>query len=238
MNTSYDNSNELVCRHYIDDYAKTGKQDIISIEEQTYLRVLRQETIKRGLDLESCVRLIDGVDRRIAENILKVGTAILVAAVLNEQLTTKSKSNSRSESYSYEELRKRYERSVRLATLAGVPKSKIAKPTTRKSTQTNQVSRIYRPIRSVSVNTSQSEQNSINTSASCTCSCVNGEVQPLCTSRLAIKPICSPRLCPNAPLTIKPIKQQNTPPIGSKSCSLYQVYNESKEKYEWEELCD
>lgn len=37
--------------------------------------------------------------------------------------------------------------------------------------------------------------------AACQCACVNGQVQPVCTSSIDIRPICTPRVCPIVPLT-------------------------------------
>ena len=31
--------------------------------------------------------------------------------------------------------------------------------------------------------------------AECVCSCVNGQVTPICTSSIDVRPICAPRVC-------------------------------------------
>ena len=72
----------------------------------------------------------------------------------------------------------------------------------------------------------------------CTCSCVNGEVRPICTSTLAIPPICSPRICSIVPPSIKPIEPYRIPPIGTDHCELKQVYNEKTSRYEWKSICE
>jgi hypothetical protein len=52
--------------------------------------------------------------------------------------------------------------------------------------------------------------------ASCSCQCINGQVQPACTSSFDIPPICTLRTCPFGP-SLTP------PPIGSRSSSCGQV---------------
>jgi hypothetical protein len=75
------------------------------------------------------------------------------------------------------------------------------------------------------------------TYAACTCQCVNGEVQPLCTSSLDLPPICAPRICPLTPPAIQPIERPTLPPLGTSSCSQQQVLNPSTGRYEWRTIC-
>jgi len=75
------------------------------------------------------------------------------------------------------------------------------------------------------------------TLASCTCVCMNGENQPLCTSTLDIAPICPPKICPIEPPSIEPIQAPRIPPIGTTDCRMEQVYNQNTNRYEWVEVC-
>lgn len=159
---------------------------------------------------------------------------------------------------SYDELKERYKRSVKNARAAGrkvtVPKftspnvyssqpprtqakairSASAGLTTPQST-TNQPSYFTSsPLRSVTP-TFKAKQPVVQ--ENCTCSCVNGTVQALCTSSMTVKPICASRICPTPPSSIKPIYTPSVAPVGTESCSLMQVYNESSKKYEWKEVC-
>jgi hypothetical protein len=73
--------------------------------------------------------------------------------------------------------------------------------------------------------------------AACSCHCVNGQVQALCTSPMDIQPICSPTICPIVPPSIRPIETPRLPPIGTTQCSNQQVYNPYTRQYEWKQLC-
>ena len=78
---------------------------------------------------------------------------------------------------------------------------------------------------------------SSNSFAYCSCECVNGQVQALCSSSLDIKPICAPRICPIVNPSIKPFDPIKIPPIGTQTCTNMQVYNQYTYTYEWEEIC-
>ncbi|MDA0708534.1 MAG: hypothetical protein O2963_05630 [Proteobacteria bacterium] len=77
-----------------------------------------------------------------------------------------------------------------------------------------------------------------NVSASCTCACVNGVGQPLCTSSLDIKPSCAQLICSVAPPSIKPANPLNVPPPGSTNCQMQQVLNPTTKLYEWKQVCN
>jgi hypothetical protein len=74
-------------------------------------------------------------------------------------------------------------------------------------------------------------------SGACSCHCVNGQVQALCTSPLDIQPICSPTICPIVPPSIRPIEVPRIPPVGTRQCSNQQVYNPYTRQYEWKQIC-
>jgi hypothetical protein len=80
-------------------------------------------------------------------------------------------------------------------------------------------------------------QFSASAFASCTCRCVNGSVQALCTSTLDIQPICAPQICPIVPPSISPIQPPTIPPIGTSSCAPQQVLNPYTNQYEWRRVC-
>lgn len=73
--------------------------------------------------------------------------------------------------------------------------------------------------------------------ASCVCRCVNGTMQPLCSSAIAVPPICPPTVCGIVPPSIPPIMQPTIPPIGTQSCRQAQVQNPFTGQFEWQTIC-
>jgi hypothetical protein len=71
----------------------------------------------------------------------------------------------------------------------------------------------------------------------CQCACVDGKVEAVCSSSIAIKPVCAPRVCDIVPPSIKPIDTPTIPPIGTDKCDLKQVLNDQTHEYEWKRLC-
>lgn len=74
--------------------------------------------------------------------------------------------------------------------------------------------------------------------ASCICTCINGQNQPLCSSSIDIRPICPPKVCPIEPPSIAPIMRPVVPPIGTSNCWNEQVLNPYSGRYEWQEVCN
>jgi len=72
--------------------------------------------------------------------------------------------------------------------------------------------------------------------ASCTCRCVDGEQQPLCSSAMEIAPICPPRICPIVAPSIAPIRPPTIPPLGTSSCRQAQVCDFSG-NCQWQQVC-
>jgi hypothetical protein len=73
--------------------------------------------------------------------------------------------------------------------------------------------------------------------ASCTCQCVDGEMQPLCSSSIDIPPICPPRICPIAGPSIAPINPPTIPPLGTSSCRQARIcdpYGNCR----WQQVCE
>jgi hypothetical protein len=75
-------------------------------------------------------------------------------------------------------------------------------------------------------------------SAACSCECVNGRVQVLCDRSTDFAPICSPRMCPTTPPSMRPMDElPPLPPLGTTNCKREQVWNEQKGIYEWKTVC-
>lgn len=73
--------------------------------------------------------------------------------------------------------------------------------------------------------------------AACSCECINGSVQAVCSNSLDIRPICPPRICPIVPPSIQPIQTPYIPPIGTSGCRQEQVLNPYTNQYEWRSIC-
>jgi hypothetical protein len=71
----------------------------------------------------------------------------------------------------------------------------------------------------------------------CVCRCVNGEMQPICSSALDLPPICPPTICQIVPPSIQPIPRPMIPPVGTTSCQPEQVLNPATRLYEWRTIC-
>lgn len=72
--------------------------------------------------------------------------------------------------------------------------------------------------------------------AACKCMCVDGEMQPICTSAIDIPPPCI-GICSIAPPSIPPITAPKIPPIGTSKCEMRQVKNPNSASYQWKEVC-
>ena len=73
--------------------------------------------------------------------------------------------------------------------------------------------------------------------AACSCRCVNGSMQAICSSSLDIPPICPTTLCGITPPSVRPISPPVIPPIGTQNCRKKQVQNPYTGRYEWKTLC-
>ena len=74
--------------------------------------------------------------------------------------------------------------------------------------------------------------------AACVCRCVDGEMQPLCSSSIDLPPICPPTICSLVPPSIAPIQPPGIRPLGTSRCAQRQVLNPSTHQYEWRSVCD
>ena len=61
--------------------------------------------------------------------------------------------------------------------------------------------------------------------ATCSCTCVDGHTQPLCTSSFDRPAVCLSSPCPIAPHSLPPSMSQRPPPIGASTCRLAQATN-------------
>ncbi|HEY4986769.1 MAG TPA: hypothetical protein VII39_09130 [Bradyrhizobium sp.] len=74
--------------------------------------------------------------------------------------------------------------------------------------------------------------------ASCACRCVDGEMQPLCTSSIDLPPICPMTTCALTPPAIRPIQPPQLPPLGTTQRSQHQVFNPAARRYDWQTVCN
>jgi hypothetical protein len=71
--------------------------------------------------------------------------------------------------------------------------------------------------------------------ARCTCQCVDGQTQPLCSSTLDIAPTCMGICGPVAP-SIAPINPARIPPLGTTSCRHAQICDQFG-NCRWQQVC-
>lgn len=74
--------------------------------------------------------------------------------------------------------------------------------------------------------------------AGCVCRCVDGQMQPLCSSSIDLPPICPATLCSLTPPSIAPLPSTQLPPLGTSHCSQRQVLNPATRQYEWRNICN
>jgi len=72
--------------------------------------------------------------------------------------------------------------------------------------------------------------------ASCTCQCVNGQMQPLCSSSIDLPPICPPAICPIMSPSIAPINPPTLPPLGTSACRQARVCDMFG-NCQWQQVC-
>jgi len=72
--------------------------------------------------------------------------------------------------------------------------------------------------------------------ASCSCQCVNGQMQPLCESAIDLPPICPPAICPVMVPSIAPIHPPTVPPVGTRQCRQARVCD-TFGNCQWQQVC-
>lgn len=70
----------------------------------------------------------------------------------------------------------------------------------------------------------------------CICQCVDGHMQPLCSSSIDLPPICPPTICPIMSPSIVPINPPTIPPIGTSSCRQARVCD-TFGNCQWQQVC-
>jgi hypothetical protein len=73
--------------------------------------------------------------------------------------------------------------------------------------------------------------------AACTCACVDGKTEEICTNAVDAHHVCVPHVCPLAPSHYAPIEPARIPPHGMSTCRMAQVYSEKLGRYEWQRVC-
>jgi hypothetical protein len=76
-----------------------------------------------------------------------------------------------------------------------------------------------------------------NTFGNCVCRCVDGEMTPICTNAIEVRPICPPTVCQIVPPSVQPINPPTVPPVGTSQCQNKQVLNPYTRQYEWKMIC-
>lgn len=73
--------------------------------------------------------------------------------------------------------------------------------------------------------------------AACTCRCVNGLMQPICSIPGELAPICPAMACALPPAALPPLAPLGLPPLGTQNCAPQQVQNPYTHQYEWKSIC-
>ena len=75
--------------------------------------------------------------------------------------------------------------------------------------------------------------------AQCSCQCVSGRVQPVCSKTPVVMPICSPRICKvekgKAPIPRRFVAP--VPRIKPSNCQQQRVKNPNTNQYIWRTIC-
>ncbi|MBV8393710.1 MAG: hypothetical protein JOY81_11065 [Alphaproteobacteria bacterium] len=72
--------------------------------------------------------------------------------------------------------------------------------------------------------------------ADCSCRCVNGQSQPVCSSTLDIRPICSQQNCPVTP-SMEPVQPLDHSVGGTAMCDSIEVFNRRTGRWETRPVC-
>ena len=74
-------------------------------------------------------------------------------------------------------------------------------------------------------------------SADCRCTCVNQQIEPVCSASTDLPPVCAPRACSIAEASATPVSQSRTEPRASSPCHMDLVVNAQAGHYEWKKVC-
>ena len=75
-------------------------------------------------------------------------------------------------------------------------------------------------------------------SAACSCRCVDGKAQAVCSSSTDIPPLCQSTDCGIAPPPKTPYDVREPAPIVKPGCETKQVYDPQTRTYAWEQICN
>jgi len=75
-------------------------------------------------------------------------------------------------------------------------------------------------------------------SADCRCSCVKGEIEPVCSAATDLPPVCAPRACSVKTANVTPVNQARITPTGSSSqCHMELIPSTRSGRYDWKKVC-
>lgn len=74
-------------------------------------------------------------------------------------------------------------------------------------------------------------------SAACRCTCVNEQIEPVCSASTDLPPVCAPRTCSAKPATATLVAQSMAQPSASTQCHMDLVQNAPAGRYEWKKVC-
>ncbi|MEX2650369.1 MAG: hypothetical protein WD673_15280 [Alphaproteobacteria bacterium] len=73
--------------------------------------------------------------------------------------------------------------------------------------------------------------------ADCTCVCMNGTNQPLCTNTLEVAPYCPPIICPFDSPNATSGTAHRTEKFGATNCYPQLVFDSWTNQYAWQQVC-
>ena len=73
--------------------------------------------------------------------------------------------------------------------------------------------------------------------AACTCRCVNGVMQSVCTRATDLPLGCPPQHCPLPPPSMAPATPDPVPSAGYRECAQRQVLDPATGRYQWQRIC-
>jgi hypothetical protein len=74
-------------------------------------------------------------------------------------------------------------------------------------------------------------------SADCRCSCVNGEIEPVCSASTDLPPVCAPRACSLKTANVTPVNQARITQAGSLQCHMELIPSTRVDRYDWKKVC-
>jgi len=74
-------------------------------------------------------------------------------------------------------------------------------------------------------------------SADCRCTCVNEQIEPVCSASTDLPPVCAPRACSIKEASATPVSQSRAEPRASTQCHMDLVVNAQAGHYEWKKVC-